>query len=133
MTVGARRQGRDLGWPLVVALSLGPIVLWLTAIPLRVRFEDPAATLHSLANIAALVGTAGFAVNLLLGARLGFAERLFGGLDRLYGAHRLVGYGSLVLILFHALLLALSKAVESGAAPRSNSSSPAPGGSFSPG
>lgn len=114
VTVGARRQGRDLGWPLVVALSLGPIVLWLTAIPLRVRFEDPAATLHSLANIAALVGTAGFAVNLLLGARLGVAERLFGGLDRLYGAHRLVGYVSLVLILFHALLLALSKAVESG-------------------
>jgi predicted ferric reductase len=112
VTVGARRQ--DLGWLLVAALSLGPIVFWLTAIPLRVRFENPAATLHSLANIAALVGTAGFAINLILGARLVVVERLFGGLDRLYRAHRFVGYGSLILILLHALLLALSKAVESG-------------------
>jgi predicted ferric reductase len=115
VTVGAGRLRQDPGWLLVAALSLGPIVFWLTAIPLSVRFEDSAATLHSLANIAALVGTAGFAVNLILGARLGVLERLFGGLDRMYGAHRFVGYGSLILILAHALLLALSKAVESGA------------------
>jgi predicted ferric reductase len=116
VTVGAGRQRQDLGWLLAAALSLGPIVFWLTAIPLRVRFENLAATLHSLANIAALVGTAGFAVNLILGARLGVVERMFGGLDRLYRAHRFVGYGSLILILLHALLLALSKAVQSGGA-----------------
>ena len=114
MTIGAREQRQDLGWLLVAALSLLPIVFWLTAIPLGARFQDFVVTLHSLANIAALVGTAGFATNLLLGARLGFVVRLFGGLDRFYRVHRFMGLGSLILILSHALLLAFSKAVESG-------------------
>jgi len=91
-----------------------PLIFWFSAIPLSERFQEYASTLHSLANIAALVGTAGFAVNLLLGARLRVVERLFGGLERLYRAHRFVGYGALTLILSHALLLAFSKAVESG-------------------
>ena len=114
MTRGTRKQKQDLGLLLVGALSLLPIVFWLSAIPLGVRFHDLAATLHSLANIAALVGTAGFATNLLLAARLGFVERLFGGLDRLYRVHRFVGCASLILILSHALLLAWSEAVQSG-------------------
>ena len=114
MTVDARRRGQDLGWLLVAALSLMPLIFWFSAIPLSERFQDSASTLHSLANIAALVGTAGFAVNLLLGARLRVVERLFGGLERLYRAHRFVGYGALTLILFHALLVAFSKALESG-------------------
>ena len=111
------KQRQSLGILLVAALSLMPLVFWVSAIPLSVRFQDSPATLHSLANIAALVGTAGFAVNLLLGARLGLVERLFGGLDRLYRVHRFVGYSALLLILSHALLLAFSKAVESGSAP----------------
>jgi len=91
-----------------------PLVFWFTAIPLSERFQDSASTLHSLANIAALVGTSGFAVNLLLAARLRVVERLFGGLERLYRAHRFVGYGALTLLLSHALLLTFGKAVESG-------------------
>lgn len=94
--------------------SLMPLVFWPTAIPLSERFQDAASTLHSLANIAALIGTSGFAVNLLLAARLRVVERLFGGLQRLYRAHRFVGYGALTLLLSHALLLAFGKAVESG-------------------
>lgn len=109
-----RKQKQNLGWLLVAALSLLPVVYWLTAIPLSVRFQDFAATLHSLANIAALVGTAGFATNLLLSARLGFVERLFGGLDHLYRVHRFVGCASLILILSHALLVTWSTAVQSG-------------------
>jgi predicted ferric reductase len=112
--MGTRKQKQNLGWLLVAALSLLPMVFWLIAIPLGVRFQDFAATLHSLANIAALVGTAGFATNLLLSARLGFVERLFGGLDRLYRVHRSVGCAALMLILSHALLLAWSEAVQSG-------------------
>jgi predicted ferric reductase len=110
----AKELRQDLGWVLVAALSLLPIVFWLTALPLRARFQDFATTLHSLANIAALVGTAGFATNLLLGARLGVVVRLLGGLDRLYRVHRVVGCGAVILLLSHALLLAFSTAVESG-------------------
>jgi predicted ferric reductase len=112
--MGTRKQKQDLGWLLVAAVSLLPIVFWLTAIPLSVRFQDFPATLHSIANIAALVGTAGFATTLLLSVRLGFVERLFGGLDRLYRVHRFVGCASLILILSHALLLTWSKAAQSG-------------------
>ncbi len=108
------RLRRDLGWLLVAALSLLPIVFWLSAVPLGARFQDLATTLESLANIAALVGTAGFAINLLLGTRLRFVERLFGSLDRLYRVHRLMGCGALILLFSHALLLAFSKAIHSG-------------------
>jgi hypothetical protein len=86
VTEDGRRRWQDPGWLLVAALSLMPLPFWFTAIPLSERFQDSASTLHSLANIAALVGTAGFAVNLLLGARLRVVERLFGGLHRLYSA-----------------------------------------------
>jgi predicted ferric reductase len=102
------------GWSLVAALSLLPIVFWVAALPVGARFQDSAATLKSFANITALVGTAGFALNLLLGARLGFVERLFGGLDRLYRAHRFVGCTSLLLLFSHALLLAFGTAAEPG-------------------
>jgi predicted ferric reductase len=105
---------RARGWMALAVLGLVPVLLWVPARPLAERFATPSSTLHSLANIAALVGTVGFALALVLGGRLGVVERLFAGLDRMYRAHRALGLLATGLVVLHTLLLALSRALGSG-------------------
>jgi RimJ/RimL family protein N-acetyltransferase len=62
---------RARGWMTLAALGLVPVLLWVPARPLAERFATPSSTLHSLANIAALVGTVGFALALVLGLASG--------------------------------------------------------------
>jgi predicted ferric reductase len=104
---------RSRGWITLAVLGLAPVLFWVPARPLAERFATPASTLHSLANIAALVGTAAFALALVLGSRLGVVERLFAGLDRMYRAHRALGLLAVSLVVLHALLLVLSRAQSS--------------------
>jgi predicted ferric reductase len=105
---------RSRGWMTLAVLCLAPVPLWALAHPLAERFATPASALKSLANIAALVGTAAFAVALVLGGRLRVVERLFVGLDRMYRAHRCLGLVAVSLAALHALLLVLSRALLSG-------------------
>jgi predicted ferric reductase len=98
----------------VAVLCLAPLLFWALARPLAERFATPASALKSLANIAALVGTAAFAVALVLGSRLGVVERLFVGLDRMYRVHRCLGLVAVSLVVLHALLLVFSRALLSG-------------------
>lgn len=107
---------RSRGWTAVAVLCLAPVLLWALAQPLPARFATTATSLKSLANIAALVGTAALAVTLVLGSRLRVVEWLFGGLDRVYRAHRSLGSVAVGLVVLHALLLALGRALRSGAA-----------------
>jgi predicted ferric reductase len=104
---------RSWGRMTLVVLCLVPVLLWALAHPLAARFATPASALKSLANIAALVGTAAFALALVLGSRLRVVERLFVGLDRMYRAHRSLGLVAVTLVVLHALLLALSRALRS--------------------
>ena len=100
--------------PIVVAaLTLPAVVLWAFALPLHTRVENTAAAFHSLANITALLGTACFAVNLLIGARLPFAERCFGPFERMYRLHRTVGLAALMLLVSHAIFLGANRATRS--------------------
>jgi len=104
-----------IGWVTVAVLCLAPLLPWALAHPLPERFATPSAALKSLANVAALVGTAAFAVVLLLGSRLRVIGRLFLGLDRMYRAHRLLGLAAVALVVAHTLLLVLSRALLAGA------------------
>jgi predicted ferric reductase len=108
---------RSRGWMTVAVLCLAPLLFWALARPLAERFATPASALKSLANIAALVGTAAFAVALVLGSRLRVIERLFVGLDRMYRAHRSLGLIAVSLVALHALLLVLSRALLSRVSP----------------
>jgi predicted ferric reductase len=97
----------------VAFLILPPILLWTLARPLDTRVESTAAAFHSLANITALLGTALFAVNLLIGARLPGAERWFGAFDEMYRMHRTVGVAALLALVCHAIFLAANRATGS--------------------
>lgn len=60
--------------------------------------------------LLALAGTSAFALNLVLGARLRPVEALFGGLERMYKAHRLNGQIAFLLLLGHVVLILASRA-----------------------
>lgn len=84
--------------------------LWAIAVPLDIRLSSLPIALNTLAVAAALAAAAAFPLSLVLAARLPVVERLFGGLDRVYGAHRATAIGVLVLVLGHGMLLAASRA-----------------------
>src|SRR5918994_7667985 len=97
--------------PLALAvLSAVPLVLWAVSEPLDDRFRGSFATLTSVAVLLALAGTSAFAVNLVLGARLRPVEALFGGLDRMYRAHRINGHIAFLLLLGHVVFILASRA-----------------------
>jgi predicted ferric reductase len=104
-------------WLVIGSLLLLPVGLWASAGPLTTQFESFPVTLESLANIAALAGTAAFAINVVIGSRLRPAVRLFGGIDRMYAAHRMLGAYALGLVTAHACLVAASKGWDSSTAP----------------
>ncbi len=92
--------------PLVMAVICGiPLLLWLNAAPVEPRFSNSTLALTSTAVLCAFAGTAAFAINLVLGARLRFVESLFGGLDRMYRVHRQNGQIAFALLAAHAFLV----------------------------
>jgi predicted ferric reductase len=90
-----------------------PLVLWAASEPLDSRFRGSFAILTSLAVLLALAGTSAFALNLVLGARLRLLEALFGGLDRMYRAHRVTGQAAFALLLGHMTLVLAGRATVS--------------------
>ena len=95
-----------LGQAAVAAVVLFPLVPWLMAGSVEARFSG-AATLKSVANLAALVSMAAWAANLLLASRIRPVERAIGGLEHLYRLHRRVGVLVVILAATHALFLTL--------------------------
>jgi predicted ferric reductase len=105
----AHRFGGLLG-PFVLAfLYLVPLALWAATAPLDTRFDGRFQTLTSIAVLLAYAGTSAFAVNLVLGARLRPVEALFGGLERMYRAHRVNGELAFALLLGHVVLILASR------------------------
>jgi predicted ferric reductase len=93
-----------------VTLCAAPLVLWAGSAPLGPRFDGRYAALTSIAVLLALAGTSAFALNLILGARLRPVEALFGGLERMYKAHRLNGQIAFVLLVGHVGLILAARA-----------------------
>ena len=91
-------------WTAVCVLLIIPIVLWAVAQPLDGRFATAAESLASLANITGLAGTAAFAVNVVIGCRIGAVVRLFGDPEEMYAVHRRLGAFALALLSAHAML-----------------------------
>jgi predicted ferric reductase len=92
---------------LLLALLLAPLALSWTRLTETIG-ED---TSDSLAALARVSGVLGLAMILLAGAlsvRVPGFDRAFGGLTRLWQVHHFLGFGGLVLVMAHVLLLAAS-------------------------
>ena len=95
------------GWILLAGLIAIPFVLWAMIQPLDERFSTSYMTLTSLGRLVGIASMVCFSLNVILTARLKFIETLFGGLNKVYIAHHIIGGIALVVILTHPLVLAL--------------------------
>jgi predicted ferric reductase/mono/diheme cytochrome c family protein len=93
----------------LVVICAIPLVLWLRAAPVSPRFSTSTVALTSTAVLCAFAGTAAFAMNLVLGARIRPVEKLFGGLERMYRIHRENGQIAFALLAAHAFLIFASR------------------------
>jgi predicted ferric reductase len=91
---------------LLAATVLFPLLPWLMAGSVQDRFSG-AATLKSVANLAALFGIAAWAVTLVLASRIRPVERAAGGIENLYPLHRRVGVLVAILATTHVIFLTL--------------------------
>lgn len=103
---------RALRGPLLVGLIYA-ITLVLAAPATEGRSSDAAGMWTALGLIVGLLGYTGFALNIILGARLPGAPRLVGGLEALYGLHRVNGRIAYLLVLLHVGLIASARASSS--------------------
>ncbi len=99
-----RGLNQSLGWMFSLLVITIPLFLWGSFSQLP-SADTLAGTLTLLAKTSAFVGLAAYAWSLILGARLRFIEPLFGGLDKLYIAHRVIGGTAILLILLHPIFL----------------------------
>jgi predicted ferric reductase len=90
----------------LAAIVLFPLIPWLMAGSVSDRFSG-AATLTSVANLAALFGTAAWAATLVLASRIRPVERAVGGVENLYRLHRRVGVLVAILATTHVVFLTL--------------------------
>jgi len=97
-------KNNNLGLPAIILLSIIPAIMLLIASPRLDSYEN---ITHALGQITALIGMTLFAITFILSTRMGFLERIFGGLDKVYRIHSFVGASAFILLLFHPLLLVM--------------------------
>lgn len=95
-----------IGWTVTFVLCFIPVLLWLRLHPLD-TIEGPVAIMLNIGRITGLVGIVMYALNLVYATRFRFLEYWFGGLNRVYIAHHLLGGLALIMLTFHPLFLSL--------------------------
>ncbi|MEN9328171.1 MAG: hypothetical protein RI947_979 [Candidatus Parcubacteria bacterium] len=100
----------NIGWTAIVILTLIPVVRWGMILPLVLRFRTFSVGLTSIADILGISGMMLFALSLIMSIRTKYFEDFFGGMNKVYIVHHLVGSFALVLLLCHPLFIAASYA-----------------------
>lgn len=94
------------GWWITYFLCAVPVLCWSVALPIEVRFVNLSSSMTSIGDICGLVGLTLFSLSVFLAARLQFTEKLFGGLNRIYIAHHLIGGSAFLFLLVHPMFTA---------------------------
>jgi len=100
------RLGPVLGWLCVSVFCLAPAVIVGLDGTFAGKWGTLPDTLLNLGDITGVIGLAMYTLNLVLATRAHWLEPLFGGLNRVFTAHALVGSGALAIILIHPLITA---------------------------
>ena len=95
-----------IGWGVTIVLCLIPVVLWVDIHPLS-TIQGFSPTMLAIGRVTGLVGMVMYALNLVYATRLRFLERWFGGLNRVYIAHHLLGGLALIFLAFHPFFLSM--------------------------
>lgn len=97
------RIGPKIFW----MLALLVIPLWLISFPETTLRHNIKPVPVYLSQVTALIGFACFALSFVLAARIKKLEDYFGGLDRIYHTHHTMAVTAFILLILHALLLAV--------------------------
>jgi predicted ferric reductase len=95
-----------LGWLAIILISILPAFLLLHYGPAS-NLQGYQLWTQKIGQIAGLMGITLFALTFILSTRIRFIEDIFGGLDKVYIVHSILGGVALILILFHPILLVL--------------------------
>ena len=98
---------RFLGWIVLLILSLFPVYLLFAFGPAGNELSGYASITHTLGEIFGLVGMTMFALTFVLSTRIKWIEDVFGGLDKVYLTHGILGGTALIVILAHPIFLVL--------------------------
>lgn len=94
------------GMYIIICAAIFPLLLWLP----MATFTSPSSLFLSIGQALALSSVILYSINFILATRLRIFEPFFGGLNRMYIVHHLVGAAAFILVLFHPLFIALSYA-----------------------
>lgn len=100
-----------VGWILVFSLLTIPLVMWYQMSPMLIRFGSKYAAFVSVGELTGLAGGVLFAISLILSGRFAFTEPLFGGMNKVYIAHHIIGGVAFMLLLVHPLILIVPRAM----------------------
>lgn len=99
-------KSKYLGYSMISALALLPLVYWLLFISDKYSFLGFTSIVGTIGKLLGLSGMILFSLTFLLNTRIKFIENLFNGLDKTYKAHHIIGVISFLFLLFHPLFLA---------------------------
>lgn len=99
--------GSKIGNLAIWIFALATIAIWFMVRQGTYMFVNWDFATHSFGQLSGLVGMVLFALTFILTTKLKFIENAFGGLDKVYKSHHIIGIISFILILFHPLLLVL--------------------------
>lgn len=93
-------------WVAILACII-PAILWATMEPLSIRYASGYSFFTSLGALLGLIGLVLYSISLILSTRWRFLEGMFGGLNRVYIAHHLLGGIALIMLLIHPLVISV--------------------------
>lgn len=96
-----------IAWGVLLFLALTPVLLLFFLGEQGSFTGDYESATHIIGEILGLVGMTLFALTFVLSTRIKFIEEQFGGLDKVYIVHGVLGGTALITILFHPIFLVL--------------------------
>ena len=97
-----------IGPYLVLLLAVLTPLIWFVVRNGTLTFESYNDATYSLGQIAGLTGFVLFSLTFVMATRFKLVEKAFGGLDKVYKNHHLMGAVAFILLLFHPFLLVLN-------------------------
>jgi predicted ferric reductase len=101
----SKNERSRVGWMVTIVSCLIPSLI--IAFDQPDRFSNTVHTLLTLSDIFATIGLCLYVIDLVLATRLAIIENMFGGLNKVYIAHAIIGSAALTAIMLHPILLAI--------------------------
>lgn len=95
------------GWLIIALIPSISVFLWIISAPLSSRFTNFTSSTTSIGQLLGLIGFSLFSLTLVFNTRLKILEETFGGLNKVFPIHHLLGGITFILLLFHPLILAI--------------------------